>query len=380
MTTPSPELPFQVDPEVIYVNHAAVAPWPVATTDAVKKFADENARTGALHYPRWIAVESRLRANLARLINAPSADDIALLKNTSEALSVVAYGLTWEPGDNVVISDQEFPSNRIVWESLATRGVETRRVDLRSAATPEDALIQAMDRRTRVLAISSVQYATGLRMHLERLGAHCRAHGALFCVDAIQSLGALRFDAQACGADFVAADAHKWLLGPEGIALFYCRAELRERLRLNQFGWHMIEHAGDYTRDDWSPAATARRFECGSANMLGVHAFDASLSVLLKTGMDAVEQRVLENTRFLLEQIGALPNYELLTDRTPGRYAGIVTIRSRAVESTRLHERLTHAGVFCAQRGGGIRLSPHFHTLRTQLERVVALLREHGKS
>jgi selenocysteine lyase/cysteine desulfurase len=370
MTTPDYSALFDLEPDLIYLNHAAVAPWPRVAAAAVRDFADENARSGAFHYPRWTATESRLRANLARLINAPSPDDIALLKNTSEALSVVAYGLAWEPGDNVVISNQEFPSNRIVWESLAAQGVETRRVDLRAAATPEDALIQAMDRRTRVLAISSVQYATGLRMHLERLGSHCRAHGALFCVDAIQSLGALQFDVQACGADFVAADAHKWMLGPEGVALFYCRAELRERLRLHQFGWHMVERVGDYTRDDWTPAASARRFECGSANMVGIHAFDAGVALLLDIGMDNVERRVEFNTGELLRLLRARPALELLSDPTPARRSGIVTFKPGGTDPKALYDGLVSRRVFCAARGGGIRFSPHFHTAPEQLARA----------
>ena len=247
MNSKSSEFPLR--PDLIYLNHAAVGPWPKRCADAVQGFAEENVMTGALHYPRWNATEKQLKSRLATLLNAPAVDDIALLKNTSEALSVVAYGLDWQPGDNVVISDQEFPSNRIVWESLAARSVQTRRVDLRSARTPEDALIQNMDARTRVLTISSVQYASGLRMDLARLGRHCRAHGALFCIDAIQSLGALRFDVQDIQADFVAADAHKWLLAPEGIAVFYCRAELRERIRLHQYGWHMVEDSGNYSAD-----------------------------------------------------------------------------------------------------------------------------------
>ena len=365
---------FLLRADLIYLNHAAVAPWPTRSAEAVQRFVTENVTTGALGYPRWNVIEKQLKSRCATLLNAPSADDIALLKNTSEALSVVAYGLDWQAGDNVVISDQEFPSNRIVWESLAARGVQTRRVNLRSAATAEDALIQTMDARTRVLSISSVQYASGLRIDLARLGRHCRAHGALFCVDAIQSLGALRFDVQEIQADFVAADGHKWLLGPEGVAVFYCRAELRERLRLHQYGWHMVENSGDYSADAWAPAHSARRFECGSPNMLGIHALDASLSLLLDIGMVEVERRVLENTAFLLTHIAALPNYELITDTTAGRFAGIVTFRHRSANQALLHDYLTEHNVFCAPRGGGIRFSPHFYTPQSQLQRALEIL------
>ncbi len=371
---PSHALEFPQRNDLIYLNHAAVGPWPTRSAEAVNQFAAENVLTGALNYPRWNLIEQRLKENFAVLLNAPSPDDIALLKNTSEALSVVAYGLDWQTGDNVVISNQEFPSNRIVWESLASRGVITRQVDLHSAATPEEALIQQMDARTRVLAISSVQFATGLRMDLRRLGQHCRAHGILFCVDAIQSLGALRFDVQDIEADFVAADAHKWLLGPEGVAVFYCRAELRERLQLNQFGWHMVQDVGDYARQDWTPARSARRFECGSANMLGIHACAASVALLLEVGLENIERQVLENSKYLLERIAALPSYQLITDATPGRYAGIVTFRHRHTEQALLHKYLTEHGVFCAPRGGGIRFSPHFYTPRAYLARVLELL------
>lgn len=296
---------FQLDDDIIYLNHAAVAPWPQRTKIAVQKFAEENASLGSKNYLQWVAKETELRKMLATLINAPSLSDIALLKNTSEALSVVAHGLPWQAGDNVVISDQEFPSNRIVWESLQEAGVIVRQVDLASDESPEQALINACDNNTRLLAISSVQYASGLKMDLVKLGQHCHDNSILFCVDAIQSIGAVQFDVQACQADFVMADGHKWMLGPEGLALFYCRAELRDQLKLHQYGWHMVENAHDFSRSDWQPAANAARFECGSPNMLVTHALHASISLLLEVGMETIETLVRKNTAnlfALLEQ------------------------------------------------------------------------------
>lgn len=276
----SDKRPFPHLDEMIHLNHAAVAPWPAVACDAVKQFADENAQLGSTHYPRWLKVEQQLRKGLASLINAPSADDIALVKNTSEALSFVAYGLDWEVSHNIVSSDQEFPSNRIVWESLEQHGVEFREADLSSAVTPEDALFAKCDQNTRLITISSIQYASGLHMNLERIGEYCRDNGILFCVDAIQSLGAVQFDAQAIKADFVMADGHKWMLGPEGLGMFYCRAELREKLKLTQYGWHMVDPLGNYTVKNWKVAKTARRFECGSPNMIAIHALKDRKSVV----------------------------------------------------------------------------------------------------
>src|SRR5699024_3894329 len=155
-------------------------------------------------------------------------------KNTSEGLSVIAQGLDWRAGDQVVISDQEFPSNRIPWQALAERGVEVVEVDV-DGSDAEQRVIDAIGERTRLVSLSSVQYGSGIRLDLAPIGRACRERGVLFCVDAIQSIGAVDFDAVACHADFVVADGHKWMLGPEGLALFYCRPAVRDRITLRQF-------------------------------------------------------------------------------------------------------------------------------------------------
>lgn len=360
---------------LIYLNHAAVAPWPSLTAEAVKHFAEENVTVGAWHYPQWLATEKTLREIARRLINAPSEEDIALVKNTSEGLSIVASGLDWQTGDNIVTSNEEFPSNRIPWEALAHQGVELRQADLAAEATPEDSLLAQVDKRTRLLTISSVQYASGLKINLERLGQFCRQQDILFCVDAIQSLGALRFDCQAIHADFVVADGHKWMLGPEGIGLFYCPPKAREQLRLHQFGWHMVEAVGDYDREDWRIARSARRFECGSLNMIGIVALKESLSLLLEeVGIDRIEQAVLANTAYLAQKIQAEPKLELLSSQFPERYSGITTFKRRETDLPALHRYLMEQGVVCAQRGNGIRFSPHFYISREQLDHALALV------
>jgi len=367
---------FPLSEELLHLNHAAVGPWPKRTVDAVTRFAQENLHQGSWNYPEWLRIESALRDQLASLINASSSDDIALVKNTSEALSFVASGIDWHAGENIVTSDQEFPSNRIVWESLAPQGIELRQVDLNRGESPEDALFALVDSQTRMIAISSVQFGSGLRMDLERIGRFCHERGILFCVDAIQSVGALRFDVQAIKADFVAADGHKWLLGPEGLGFFYVRPQLREKLKLSQYGWHMVEAIGDFDRMDWQPAHTARRFECGSPNMLSIHALSASLSLLLEVGMEEVETRVLDNSRFLQQQLSQLPDVELITPVENNRFAGIVTFRSASKDEELLYQRLHARKLFCAQRAGGIRFSPHFYTPRTRLETALQLLHD----
>lgn len=364
---------FPQEPGLRYLNHAAVAPWPRRSANAVAAFAHENIQLGARDYPRWLEIEKRLRERLARLTNATTTGDIALVKNTSEALSFVAFGLDWRAGDQVVISDQEFPSNRVVWEALKPRGVEVIQVGL-DGADPEADLLAACGPRTRLLSISAVQYASGLRMDLERLGSGCRQRGVLFCIDAIQQLGALPFDVQAYDCAFAMADGHKWMLGPEGLGVFYCRAAEREQLALQEYGWHMLENAGNYNQTDWQPARSARRFECGSPNMLGAVALEASLSLLEEVGMPAVGAALAERVEQLMDGLSRIPGARLHSPQQAERRAGILTFSLDGWDNARLHERLKAEQVVCIQRGAGIRFSPHFYTAEKVIEDTLALV------
>jgi cysteine desulfurase/selenocysteine lyase len=364
---------FRLAEDITYLNHAGVSPWPARTADAVRNFAAENMVHGSRRYPQWIETETALRARARELLNAPSPDDIALLKNTSEALSVVAYGLEWKKGDSIVSTNQEFPSNRIVWRSLASRGVEFREAD--ATSQPEDALFDLVDSSTRLITVSSVQFSTGLRMDLEKIGDFCKSRDILFCVDAIQSLGAVQFDVRKCQPDFVMADGHKWMLGPEGLALFYCSSEIRERLILHQYGWHMVEDLFNFEQKEWHTAKTARRFECGSPNMLGIHALNASLSLLLEAGMETAERELLKKTEYLFERIRSDADLELITPDVPGRYAGIVTFRHTKKENETVYNFLMKNKVMCAYRNRGIRLSPHFYTPDEHLDRVFTVIK-----
>lgn len=362
---------FDLEPGLVHLNHAGLAPWPRDTVRAVTRFASENARWSSRRQQRWLEEERRLRELGRWLLDAESPSEIALLKNTSEGISMLAAGLPWRDGDNIVLAADEFPSNRIPWEAAAERAaVEVREVDLAVVDDPEQALLERVDERTRVLAASSVHYATGLRLDLERLGTALQDSPALFCVDAIQSLGAYPLSVRSCRIDCLAADAHKWMLGPEGIALFWLRPELYDGLRLSQHGWHMVAAAGDYGRRDWKPAPDARRFECGSLNTLGIHALRASLELLQAVGLREIEERIADRVEQLDRAVCALG----CAVRTPARRAGILTFAPPGGEVRRVYRRLLEAGVLCAERGGGIRFSPHFYTSATDLQRALEAL------
>lgn len=368
---------FPHSPGLCYLNHAAVAPWPKRSAQAVQRFSQENVNQGARDYLDWMEVEQRLRERLAQLLNAPSTDDIALVKNTSEALSFVAFGLSWSPGDQVIISDEEFPSNRIVWEALQPQGVEVIKVSL-GGDDPEAALLQACGPRTRLMSISAVQFASGLRLDCERLGQGCKARNVLLCIDAIQQLGAQPFDVQAYQCDFAMADGHKWMMGPEGLGVFYCRAELRGQLKLNEYGWHMVEHVGDYARAQWEPAQSARRFECGSPNTLATMALEASLSLLQEVGLVEVARRIEQRIEWLIEGLSTIPGMRIHSPLTPERRAGILSFSIDGVDSGQLQQRLMQAQVVCLPRGQGIRFSPHFYTDRRLIDAAVEQVRQNA--
>jgi selenocysteine lyase/cysteine desulfurase len=376
-----PASAFPVTANLIHLNHAAVGPWPRVTADAVRAFAEENALQGSLDYTKWIETEQRLREQLGALLNAASVSEIAFVQNTSEGLSIVATGIDWREGDNVVGIRQEFPSNRFPWLALRQRGVEFRQLDLACCDDdPETALMAMCDEKTRLVTVSAVQYATGFRMDLERLGQYCRSSGILFCIDAIQQAGAIPLDLQKVKADFATADGHKWLLAPEGLGFFYIREQLLDQLTLTRHGWHMVQEMSDYAATDFSPAAGARRFECGSLNMLGIQALSASVGLLLDVGLESVWESISRRVDLLRTGLEGMRGIDLLSDCSPGRRSGILTFRLSRQDCGELFSSLQAAGVFCALRGGGIRLSPHFYTPLEQIESTVSLIENYSQT
>lgn len=366
---------FEQAPGLCYLNHAAIGPWPRRAAQAVASFARDNVRLGASAYPAWLATERRLRERLARLLNAPTSGDIALVGNTSQALSLVAFGLDWQPGDQVVISDEEFPSNRVVWQALANHGVEVVEASL-AGTDPEAALLAACGPRARLLSVSAVQFASGLRLDLARLGTGCRQRGVLLCIDAIQQVGALPFDVQRYQCDFAMADGHKWMLGPEGLGVFYCRSELRRQLKLHAYGWHMLEHLGDFERREWQPARSARRFECGSPNMLGACALEASLSLLEDVGMAMVAEQLGLRVEQLHQGLLAIPGVQVHSPADSSRRAGIVSFSIDGHANADIYRALGSQGVICALRGPGVRFSPHFYTDQRLIDEVLRQVRQ----
>lgn len=359
-----------------YANHAAIAPWPRVTSRAVVDFALENSELGPEKYAHWLARETQLRKLLAALVNASSGDDIALLKNTTEGICTVANGIDWQTGDNLVIPLHEFPSNRLPWLALKQLGVEVREVDIRATDDPERALLERMDERTRLLAVSAVQWTDGLRLQLETLGITCRQNSILFFVDAIQQLGAMQLDVEACCIDFLAADGHKWMLGPEGIAVFYGRESVREELKLSQHGWRMVDEPYRFERASWQASSTASRFEAGSPNTLGQAAMHASVGLLHAVGMEYVEAMIRQNSMTLSASLAGIPGIELRRPYDEQRTTGIVSFTVNGKNPAEVHRALKHRNLTCTVRAEAIRLSPHFYQAGAPVQEILNIIED----
>jgi selenocysteine lyase/cysteine desulfurase len=356
-----------------YFDHAAVAPLPARTRDAVLRWADEAARSGDTVWPAWQKRVEDVRSLAARLLGAETAE-IALVHSTSEGIGLVAEGYPWRAGDNVVTLDNEFPSNQYPWLNLASRGVETRRV-----ATAADGQIdlnrleQACDARTRILSVSWVGYISGWRADLPALSDLAHRRGALLFVDAIQGLGVFPLDVRAASIDFLAADGHKWMLGPEGAGLLYLKREHLDLLRPLGVGWHSVVHAADYSRIELSFKPSAARYEGGSQNMVGFLGLAESLELLLDYGPQAIGARILEVTDLVCHRL-LTAGASLHSPREGDHRSGIVAFEFPGHDALDVKRRLLSAGVVTSARGGKLRIAAHAYNDETDVERLVAAL------
>jgi selenocysteine lyase/cysteine desulfurase len=323
-------------------------------------------------YQGWERRAEEVRAAAARLIGA-RASEIAFVRSTSEGLSLVASGLAWEPGDNVVSVADEYPSNVYPWFGLQRFGVETRLLARPRLRFTADDVAAVVDARTRVVAVSAVDWQSGFRADLAALGELCRARGILFVIDGIQAVGAVQVDVAASGVDVLAAGGHKWLLGPEGCGLLFVSERVVERIRPVVLGWKSVANAGVYLPYHFDLRPDAARLEPGSAPHLGIHAFGAAIDLLLEVGLPAIEARVLDLTEQLAAGLQAL-GATILSPRAPAERSAILTF---TLDDTRvLYRTLVDAGIVVRPRLGGIRLAPHFYNDADDVARVLDVVRQ----
>lgn len=357
-----------------YFDHAAVGPLSRPAADAFQSWSADLVNNGVANWPRWRKRMDEVRRLAARMIGAKS-DEIALVNNTTHGVNLVAEGFPWKPGDNVVTPAGEFPSNYYPWLNLQSRGVEVRQIPTTNERWDLDQLADACDDRTRLITLSWVGYMTGWRNDIAAVVELAHRRGTLVFVDAIQGLGVLPLNVAAIPIDFLAADGHKWLLGPEGAGFFYMRPDHLDLLRPLGVGWNSAANAGEFSSDEFTPKKNAGRYEGGSYNMAGFHALGASVELLLDVGQPAIEQRLLDVTNRLAEEISRLGG-RIVSSREPDRSSGILSCEFAGHDPLQLKASCKAAEVIVNCRGGYLRLSPHVYTNDEDIARLTAALQD----
>jgi selenocysteine lyase/cysteine desulfurase len=353
---------------LIYLNHAAVAPLCRPAADAMKALAEDACRFGSLHYDKWMESYAGLRRAAARLIHA-SPEEIAIVKNTSEGVATVALGLDWKTGDRVIAFREEFPANYYPWLRLERRGVE---ITWLSIYDPLENIAAAIP-GARLLAISHVNYLSGYRIDLNAVGELCHRHGCFFFVDAIQGLGAFPIDVEAAHIDALAADGHKWMLGPEGNGVLYVRRSWLEAIEPVEFGWTNPASYADYSSRDMTLRADAGRYECGTLNTVGCYGQRAAIEFLLEIGIENIAPAVLGLADQLERGVRA-KGYELMAERSGETGSGILSFRHPSIDCRTLVSDLRRNKITAAPRQGWVRASPHFYIAPEEIEQVLRVL------
>lgn len=366
-----------IAPEWAYFDHAAVAPLSGPAADATCEFAGQASRLGDTLWPQWAARIEHVRRLVAEMLVC-EASEIFMVPNTTTGINVVAEGWPWQTGESVVVPEGEFPSNLFPWQNQASRGVEVRIVPRRAGGEVRiEDLIDRVDESTRIIAVSWVGYASGYRLDLDDLVRQAHDRGVLVFLDAIQGLGMYPLDLSQTPVDFLAADGHKWLLGPEGFGVAMIRSEHIGSLRCGNVGWSSVKNSFNYAAPKLELRSDAARFESGSANMIGAAALAASLEIFQKVrqhhGELAIGNRVVEligTLDAMLREKGAITELP----KSPENRSGILTFEVPGVDPIEFRKRALQQKVVVSCRGGGVRASVHAYNDADDLARLVDLV------
>jgi cysteine desulfurase / selenocysteine lyase len=356
-----------------YLNHAAVSPISCRVSNAMTGLMQDVQYFGARHFDEWIEHIESARRSAAQLLNADSRE-IAFIPNTSTAISLFANALEWETGHEVVSIEGEFPTNYYPWKALERKGVRIRQIPQSGGEIRLDSIAGALTSRTRVVAVSFVQFLSGYRLDLNKLGRMCADRDVLLFVDAIQGWGAFPIDVKAAKITALAASGHKWLLGPGGCGVLFVQKELAEQLLPSIVGWLSVEGWHDFAPREPVWRAAAGRFECGTPNLAGIYGLGAAFELLSEVGLGVIGDRVLGLTDRLRRGL-AQSGYRIYGPTAREACSGIVTFLPRAEESAEdLAQRFESHGIIVSVRSGMVRVSPHFYNNDAEIDRVLELL------
>ena len=354
-----------------FLNSASMAPLPAISRDSMTELLAEQSDRAYLGMEKWKSTVNETRSLAARITGA-STDEIAFIRNTSDGVSLVASGYPWKEGDEVIINDLEFPSNVYPWLNLQRLGVKVVTVKSRGGRVTVDSIAEAVTPRTRMVAISTVQFSTGYRADLAALGRLAREKGFLFFVDAIQSLGLLPMDVKKLNIDFLSCGGHKWLCAPEGIGIFFCDRARLDTLNLTRVGWNTVADSLNFGKIDFVVKPDAGRFEEGTVNLVGIYGLRESLKLVMSMGIERNEAHVLHLNEKLAEGLRS-KGYSVLSPFDENERSGILIFSAAdPADNKRIAKKLNDAGILIIERGAGIRVLPHFFNTADDIDRLLA--------
>jgi selenocysteine lyase/cysteine desulfurase len=357
-----------------YLNSAAVSPLPVTAVEALNRQLTDVSGFGSLHYPEWIETKNRSRTLVAQLLNVRP-EQIAFTRNTSDGVAAIANGIGWQAGDNIVSFAREFPANFYPWRRIRDKfGIELRLCPERDGAIDLDEFIGLIDSNTKAVAISSVQFGSGFRADLERIGRAARAVDALFCVDFIQGLGAHGYDLPAQFVDAASGASHKWLCAPEGCGILYVSDRAREMVEPTLTGWISVETPWDFEDREQALKPNALAWESGTGASALFYGLEQSLKIITDLGPSRIESYLDDLTESLCDALAG-KDYDIVSSRQPGERSAIVCIKHRdGLESNEVAKRLEEADVIVSPRGDRVRIAPHFYNDQRDVDRLIEAL------
>jgi selenocysteine lyase/cysteine desulfurase len=361
----------------IYLNHASTSPLSSRVVNAMMAYLQKRSEGEIETYFSDIKMVSDCRVLVSRLINADSPERITFQINTSDAINIVASGLPWSQGDSLILNNIEFPANVYPYLNLKRLGVEIDVIQAVDGRVTPEMIASRIRPRTRLVALSAVQYLSGHRAEMESIGTMCRGRGIVFAVDGIQAVGAVKLDVKQMRIDALAAGAQKWQMGPHGSGFLYLTEELQSRIAQANLGWLSVDDPWQFSNWDQPLASSARRYEGGSLNMPSLHGLHASLSMLLEFGPEAIENHILAITEILRNGLSDIQGLRVVTAYPQAERAGIVTIHlPEGVDSKEVFHRISRRNVFIALREGQLRYSPHFYNTPDEMRAAVEVTRE----
>jgi selenocysteine lyase/cysteine desulfurase len=354
---------------ITYLNHAAVAPLSDAVRAAMEQYLDQRNRTHIENFELAVPVIEECRDKIQKLINAPGLHDTAFTCNTSDGISLISSGLPWQNGDEVLLNTMEFPSNVQPWRALESKGVKLNFVQVTDGTITADQIEKHINSKTRVVAISAVQFMNGYLADLEAIGQIFRNKNIFFVVDAIQALGQVPIDVQKYNIDALATGGHKWLMSPIGTGFLYMNDRLRHKLNPVRTGWFSVEVPWDLLNYDQPFLDNTTRFEAGSPNMIGLAGMNASLNTLLGVGVDKIQAHLRSLTDLMTNQILSEPDFELYSPVENRHRSGIVTFKYlKSVDGEKVINELKREKLVISYREGYFRVSPHFYSTQKEIE------------